>query len=508
MANDCTVEIVPEPRGKPEGWDIADALAEGFTPPKIALYLKAQLEPWSAKSVAEYRERTRPRPEPEPEPVAAPVVQLHPVEQPRPDNVLPFPKPKPPPEDWDERLERDDHGKLKKKSPQNFWVLIASHVTLAGVFAWNSFDRNIYLKKRPPWEPESRPFKPRVLNNMDFPALRSHLEHECEVTPAQNEILPAVLLASNQLAFNPVLEYFDGLKWDGEGRVQGRGREPWLTEYMGAANTEINAAYGMRWLISCVARAYQPGCKADCMLILEGRQGVGKSSVFNALAEIDGSGRYFTDSLRDFVSKDSKQLLNGKLIVEIPELSAYRNTHDVAAVKMWLSCLIDDYRPPYGHVPETFPRTCVFAGTVNPGGAGYLNDPTGERRFWPVAVTKIDVDRVRQDRDQLWAEAVHLYRADERHYLTEAEETMSETVTRKRQHRDAYHSVIISFLRGHETTTVPYILEHALELPKRDWTPAIHLRVANVLHAEHWQRTMETTADGGAKRYYLPSIDS
>ena len=513
LAEGCTVQVVRPPANKPEGWDIADALEEGFTPDVAAKYLIGMAEPWSKKAVAEYAERIRPAPE-RPEPV----VQLHPVEQPLPDESdtpelaraaakiidLKTRQPVSPgtPEDWLREVEPDAHGKPKKKSFQNYWLHIAYGPSLAGVFAWNAFANAPCVMKAPPWEKKEVAY-PRPLNNFDLPALRAYLEQAFKLTPAAGEITPAILRAVKENQFNPVTDYFDALKWDGIGRVQGRGREPWLTDYMGADETEINTAYGMRWMISCVARAYQPGCKADCMLVLEGKQGIGKSSVFHALAQIDHFGRYFTDSLSDLASKDSKQLLAGKMIVEIPELAAYRSTKDVDRVKNFLSLLFDEYRPPYGTVPETFQRTCVFAGTVNPGGSGYLNDPTGERRFWPVAVKQIDVERVRRDRDQLWAEAVALYRDDIQHYLLPAEDGMSEKATRKRQARDPWHKLVISHVSGAKSTTIADVMGmDCLKLEKKDWTRANSERIGNILHSEGWQRTVELTPDGGSAEVY------
>jgi predicted P-loop ATPase len=137
------------------------------------------------------------------------------------------------------------------------------------------------------------------------------------------------------------------------------------------------------------------------MPVLEGEQGTGKST---ALRYLFGD-RFFIDHLPDFHSKDSFQQLQGAWCVEVAELSALSKA-DVKDVKQFLSRLVDKFRPPFGRLPIQVPRRSVFWGTVNPEEGGYLRDPTGARRFWPIETKRIDTDAILRDRDQLWAEAV------------------------------------------------------------------------------------------------------
>src|SRR4029077_167441 len=189
-----------------------------------------------------------------------------------------------------------------------------------------------------------------------------------------------------------------GLHWDGVERV-----DTWLAAYLGAEGTEYARAVGSRWLISAVARIFRPGAKADCCLILEGAQGIRKSTALRTVA-----GEYFTDELADLGSKDAAMQTRGVWIIELSELDNLSHA-EVARIKAFMSPHTDLFRPPYGMRLVESPRQCVFAGTVNHG--SYLRDETGGRRFWPVVCGKIDIAELQRDRDQLWAEAKAKYRS-------------------------------------------------------------------------------------------------
>ncbi len=156
------------------------------------------------------------------------------------------------------------------------------------------------------------------------------------------------------------------------------------------------------FLISAVARVYEPGCKADHVPIIEGPQGIWKSSAVEALAS-----PWFTDELADLGSKDAAMQTHAAWIIEVAELDSMGKP-EVSKIKAFISRTVDRFRPPYGRRVIEAPRQCVFVGTTN--SSEYLKDATGARRFWPVKAGKIDLAAIKRDRDQLWAEAVTLHK--------------------------------------------------------------------------------------------------
>ena len=195
--------------------------------------------------------------------------------------------------------------------------------------------------------------------------------------------------------FHPVRDYLDALSWDGTPRL-----DDWLVTYFGAEDKPYTRAVGAIVLIAAVRRVRQPGAKFDEMMVLEGPQGQQKSS---ALAVMAVHPDWFSDSIP--LNAKDKELIEGhagKLICEIADLQG-KGKAEVERVKAALSRQVDRARLAYARLPVEVPRQCIFVGTTN--GKKYLTDQTGNRRFWPIRVSRVDIEGLKRDRDQLWAEA-------------------------------------------------------------------------------------------------------
>jgi predicted P-loop ATPase len=221
------------------------------------------------------------------------------------------------------------------------------------------------------------------------------VEERYRFLPRRDFFFTVVTEAARRNTFHPVRDYFDGLKWDGVPRL-----DRWLVDYCGAEATEYVCAVGALALVACVRRVRKPGEKFDEMLILEGPQGIKKSTALRTMAVRD---EWFLDDLS--LSADAKKIIEqtrGRFIVEVSELSGMKKT-EVEHLKAMLSRQTDRSRLVWEKTTSDRPRQFVAFGTSND--SDYLKDITGNRRFWPVAVTKIDDAALARDRDQLWAEA-------------------------------------------------------------------------------------------------------
>ncbi|OTP69467.1 VapE domain-containing protein [Caballeronia sordidicola] len=246
----------------------------------------------------------------------------------------------------------------------------------------------------------------------------------------QNAVDPVAY--SNRV--NPLQEYLRGLTWDKTLRI-----DRWLETYVGTPRSEYARLVGPKWLIGAVARAIRPGCKMDNVLILNGPQGRRKSTTFAVLG-----GAWFQDTMPDIKKKDALEGLRGAWICEMGELSAMRAA-EIEPMKSFVAAKIDHYRPSYGRRARDFERTCVFGGTTNSD--KYLKDDEN-RRFWPVVVGEsIDIEGLKRDRDQLWAEAVHKFDAGEKWWLSAEEDLHAVAVQEDYKIDDDWAPVITAWVK-------------------------------------------------------------
>lgn len=455
-----------EPPGdeQKKGWDIADAEEAGWSRTDVLRFARAGAQDWTAPEAEQPMPVAAAAPPPERPAKRAPRAALKQVTQEkiqaepdeRPDNVVPLRAIQADPTDyeggvhWRAYLELDGQDRPKPKLMTNYVTFLQRHPMMRGVLTKNAFTAQTIIAKRPAWDRGQGEWRPRKLTDNDVTLAMTWLER-AGLTPTHTNTGTAIMAAAEATKIDPIRDYFTGLKWDGQPRLQGiNGHAPWLTTYMGVKPTknEIERAFGMRWMIAAVARnlSERPdGEKVDNMLVLEGEQSRLKSTALEVLATIN-SERYFTSGISDVTSKDGIMLMQGNIIIEMDELVAISKA-DTEVVKSFLSRKIDSTRLPYGKTVTDLPRRFVLAGTMNPRGRGYLKDPTGARRFWPVYVSQsTDIPALTRDRDQLWAEAVHLYRAGVPWWLQGDEVEHAATEQRKRFQADAWAGPIDNFL--------------------------------------------------------------
>ena len=318
---------------------------------------------------------------------------------------------------------------------------------------------------------------PRPIRDVDITAVQEKLQRAGLLRVTKDMVHQAVDLRAAECAFHPVRDFLNQLHWDGRPRLQS-----WLESYLGVETSLYADRIGTMFLTAMVARIFDPGCKADYMLVLEGPQGAKKSTACAILG-----GQWFSDSLPDISGgKDVSQHLNGKWLIEVAELSALDRA-EAARLKAFITRNEERYRPSYGRKEVIEPRQCVFIGTTNK--SAYLRDETGGRRFWPVRVGCIDTDGLKCDREQLFAEAVMNYRRGEKWWPEQAFE--NEHIAPQQEARyeaDAWEEAVAEFLEGIQKTTVLQLARHALSIDTPKIGTADQRRIIAVLERLGWRR--------------------
>jgi predicted P-loop ATPase len=359
------------------------------------------------------------------------------------------------------------------------------------VLAYDEFAGETVIRAAPPWDPRIRTWNRRSWIPHDDLLTAEWLQREGIAVNAA-VAAQAIEAVARDAAFHPVIEYLDNLQHDGRPRV-----ETWLSEYMGASQSAYHREVGKTILVAAVARIFDPGCKVDIVPIFEGPQGARKSTAVKTLFQ-----PWFSDELADLGSKDAAMQTRGVWGVEVSELDAM-SRGEVSRIKAFISRTRDRFRPPYGSRVIESPRTCVFWGTTNAD--GYLKDETGGRRFLPIKVGKINVERLAQDRDQLWAEAVRLYLEGNPWWITNKQVLAdAERHQRDRYIGDPWEGLVGSFIDRRNEVAITEILQDAVHLDKGRWGQAEQNRIARCLRSFGWVRLQVRTGDKREWKYRRP----
>jgi predicted P-loop ATPase len=340
-----------------------------------------------------------------------------------------------PAEKWRTHLVYKDDGlKLVDKDIGNFRLMLTHHDDLAGHIRYNDFSLNIEVGDVP-WRdnPAARPIR-----DEDYTHVREWMQRH-GLKPTQQEARDALVLAARHHSYHPIRDYLGSLSWDGVDRIGS-----WLPDLFGVEASDYTRMISPKVLIGAVARILEPGCQLDTVLVIEGDQGLLKSSAIKALF-----GAEHTRDATDLFRQQNKMvlLMTGAWAIELAEFSAVLKA-DEHTVKGLISTRTDSVVLPYARSSTDHERQCVFIGTLNPDESGYLKDRTGNRRYWPVFATKINIELIRELRDQLWAEAVVRYYARDPWWLDRQQEAVAVAARISRNVIDPWAEVLQSRLQG------------------------------------------------------------
>ena len=324
---------------------------------------------------------------------------------------------------WTLKLEVGKNG-LYKSSIKNIVTILENDISLKGKIAYNLFSNRTIIKDDLPWKKVVDKENGDVWQDSDDANLRMYLDVTYNISSPQR-IYDGVAIIEKRNEFHPVRDYLNSLTWDNVSRI-----ENLMIDYLGAENSDYTKVTTRKMLVAAVTRIFNPGTKFDYMMVLVGKQGLGKSHIISLLGR-----NWYSDSLITVQGKEAYEQLQNAWILEMAELSATKKA-EAESVKHFISKTEDSYRQAYGRRVETFKRQCVFFGTTND--IEFLKDRTGNRRFWPLMVgvntpTKnLFKDLNKHEIDMIWAEAMYFYKKGEKLILEG--EVLGEALKKQEKH--------------------------------------------------------------------------
>ncbi|MGJ8619593.1 MAG: VapE domain-containing protein [Methylophilaceae bacterium] len=447
---------IPAPGEKEGGWDVADAIAEGMNAAALTKFITNTRPHLSLVGDAENEKSAS-----TPNPADAQKADLS--------------------KNWQDFL-------LKRKGDivsclSNIVDILENDPKWKGVIAYDEFaQRVVKLKKPPYWNNKGEVGEWDATDDVNT---AMWLTRRYRFAPSASLVAEAVEAMSHTNVVNPPRDWLDNLVWDGEKRLKS-----WMVDYLTVKVTgdsesadapnprleEYVTLISYWYLMGIVKRVYEPGAKFDYCLVLEGDQGMKKSSLFEAIG-----GEWYGDTDLDLNSKDSMSALRGKMVYELSELGALAKS-EATKQKSFLARRIDEYRAPYGRREIRAKRTVVFGGTTNEW--EWNKDPTGGRRWWPVKVQhQVDTEGFLKVRDQLFAEAVALIKAGKRYWPTEEEQKrLFDPVQLASTIQESYVDALFDHVIGYHTDfTLDFAAYEWLKIDYSKITRDIQTRIGNAL---------------------------
>ncbi|MEO2238079.1 virulence-associated E family protein [Dorea sp. YH-dor226] len=340
------------------------------------------------------------------------------------------------PDAWKKKLEYEDKSLQLRNTLRNLTLILENDPNLMDI-VFNQHLDGMEIKGDVPWKHPSKFWR-----DADDAQLISYVDENYGTFSQRNYDI-AVAKVTDDRSYHPIREFLQALpEWDKVERV-----DTLLIDYLGAADNKYVRAVTRKTLCAAACRVLNPGCKFDTMLVLNGSQGIGKSTLIAKLG-----GEWFSDSLslNDTKDKTAAEKLQGYWILEIGELAGLRKA-EVETLRSFLSRQNDIYRASFGKRTTPHPRQCVFFGTTN-AESGYLRDTTGNRRFWPVKTpgggSKRSWDVTQEDVLQIWAEVMHYVKAGEKLYLDPEVEALAKAEQREAMESDEREGLVREYLEA------------------------------------------------------------
>lgn len=385
---------------------------------------------------------------------------------------------------WFDVLTKDDFGKIEATG-SNLTILMEHKSEFIDLLSYNVRTGAVMISRPPPRNeciPQVSATYPRALRDDDCAAIRMYFEGgDLRLRFKVEDVHTSVAFVARARSSDPVVDYLSRLTWDGTPRLAS-----WMHESCGIVNTAYVSTVGRKWIISGVARALRPGCKVDTMLVLEGGQGKRKSTLLAALMPDES---LFCDHLPALDQHiQVVEQIRGPWLIEVAELDAFGKA-DETRIKQFLSATKDRYTAKYKRNAEDVQRAVFFAGTTNR--TEWIKDTTGGRRFWPVQVddtATINLGWVTANRDQLWAEAVAMFKGGESWWLNDSEEADAKGEQASRIEVDPWHGAIEERLVGRAETTMAELLRDVCGIDMSRQTVKESKRIVAILNALGWER--------------------